>query len=145
MQRAMVVASLSLINIFSFQKNPITLRYSYCSLTHLPIRKLQFSTNPRKFTRSFSISYTEPQISLNSNCINDELEPYLSCSMPGKSLKVAILLSGGVDSSVALRLLHHAGHSCTAFYLKIWFQVIFIYLLKMSTKKLFGLCFWYLQ
>ncbi|KAI5061063.1 hypothetical protein GOP47_0023568 [Adiantum capillus-veneris] len=29
---------------------------------------------------------------------------------------------GGVDSSVALRLLLAAGHSCTAFYLKIWFQ-----------------------
>uniref|UniRef100_A0A453IW62 Thil AANH domain-containing protein n=1 Tax=Aegilops tauschii subsp. strangulata TaxID=200361 RepID=A0A453IW62_AEGTS len=37
-------------------------------------------------------------------------------------LRVAVLLSGGVDSSVALRLLHAAGHSCTAFYLKIWFQ-----------------------
>ncbi|KAG5566266.1 hypothetical protein RHGRI_002014 [Rhododendron griersonianum] len=42
--------------------------------------------------------------------------------MPNKRLKVAVLLSGGVDSSVALRLLHAAGHSCTAFYLKIWFQ-----------------------
>ncbi|KZV34001.1 mitochondrial tRNA-specific 2-thiouridylase 1-like [Dorcoceras hygrometricum] len=39
-----------------------------------------------------------------------------------KPLNVAVLLSGGVDSSVALRLLHAAGHSCTAFYLKIWFQ-----------------------
>ncbi|KAI7990543.1 tRNA-specific 2-thiouridylase MnmA [Camellia lanceoleosa] len=43
--------------------------------------------------------------------------------MPNQNLKVAVLLSGGVDSSVALRLLHAAGHSCTAFYLKIWFQV----------------------
>ncbi|CAA6653649.1 unnamed protein product [Spirodela intermedia] len=42
--------------------------------------------------------------------------------MPGRGLKVAILVSGGVDSSVALRLLHAAGHACTAFYLKIWFQ-----------------------
>ncbi|PSS14539.1 TRNA-specific 2-thiouridylase [Actinidia chinensis var. chinensis] len=42
--------------------------------------------------------------------------------MPNKRLKVAVLVSGGVDSSVALRLLHAAGHSCTAFYLKIWFQ-----------------------
>ncbi|XP_042026403.1 tRNA-specific 2-thiouridylase MnmA-like [Salvia splendens] len=52
------------------------------------------------------------------------IEPcYLSCSLPEKKpLKVAVLLSGGVDSSVALRLLHAAGHSCTAFYLKIWFQ-----------------------
>ncbi|XP_075489969.1 uncharacterized protein LOC142528726 [Primulina tabacum] len=48
---------------------------------------------------------------------------YLSCSLPDKKpLNVALLLSGGVDSSVALRLLHAAGHSCTAFYLKIWFQ-----------------------
>ncbi|XP_051120310.1 uncharacterized protein LOC127244054 isoform X2 [Andrographis paniculata] len=48
---------------------------------------------------------------------------YLSCSLPEKRpLKVAVLVSGGVDSSVALRLLHAAGHSCTAFYLKIWFQ-----------------------
>ncbi|KHN25243.1 GTPase Der [Glycine soja] len=43
--------------------------------------------------------------------------------MPQNSpLRVAVLVSGGVDSSVALRLLHAAGHSCTAFYLKIWFQ-----------------------
>lgn len=42
--------------------------------------------------------------------------------MPNKRLSVAVLISGGVDSSVALRLLHAAGHSCTAFYLKIWFQ-----------------------
>lgn len=53
-----------------------------------------------------------------------DIDPlYLSCSMPNKRLKIAVLLSGGVDSSVALRLLHAAGHSCTAFYLKIWFQV----------------------
>ncbi|KAE9593281.1 putative sulfurtransferase [Lupinus albus] len=48
---------------------------------------------------------------------------HLRCSMPhNHNLRVAVLLSGGVDSSVALRLLHAAGHSCTAFYLKIWFQ-----------------------
>ncbi|KAL2643357.1 hypothetical protein R1flu_010944 [Riccia fluitans] len=44
-----------------------------------------------------------------------------SCEV-GKALRVAVLVSGGVDSSVALRLLCDAGHSCTAFYLKIWFQ-----------------------
>ncbi|XP_034689238.1 tRNA-specific 2-thiouridylase MnmA isoform X2 [Vitis riparia] len=57
-----------------------------------------------------------------SNLFNADLQPYLSCSLPNKRLKIAVLLSGGVDSSVALRLLHAAGHSCTAFYLKIWFQ-----------------------
>lgn len=56
-----------------------------------------------------------------------EEERYLECCMPygmkkKQSLRVAVLLSGGVDSSVALRLLCAAGHSCTAFYLKIWFQ-----------------------
>lgn len=35
---------------------------------------------------------------------------------------MAVLLSGGVDSSLALRLLLAAGHRCTAFYLSIWFQ-----------------------
>ncbi|GIL93222.1 hypothetical protein Vretimale_8143 [Volvox reticuliferus] len=40
----------------------------------------------------------------------------------GKRLNVAVLLSGGVDSSMALRLLRAAGHTCRAFYLQIWFQ-----------------------
>jgi NH3-dependent NAD+ synthetase len=40
---------------------------------------------------------------------------------PG-GLSVAVLLSGGVDSSLALRLLVAAGHRCKAFYLQIWFQ-----------------------
>ena len=39
----------------------------------------------------------------------------------GRKLKVAVLLSGGVDSSVALTLLKAAGHDCVAFYLQIWF------------------------
>jgi tRNA-specific 2-thiouridylase len=37
-------------------------------------------------------------------------------------MKIAILLSGGVDSSVALRLLQDAGHDLTAYYLKIWLE-----------------------
>ncbi len=34
----------------------------------------------------------------------------------------AVLLSGGVDSSVALKLLKEQGHNITAFYLKIWLE-----------------------
>ncbi|XVE60014.1 hypothetical protein DITRI_Ditri05aG0092700 [Diplodiscus trichospermus] len=67
----------------------------------------------------------KPVFSLKNDATsnNANLDPrFLSCCMPGERLKVAVLLSGGVDSSVALRLLHAAGHSCTAFYLKIWFQ-----------------------
>jgi tRNA (5-methylaminomethyl-2-thiouridylate)-methyltransferase len=37
-------------------------------------------------------------------------------------MKIAVLLSGGVDSSVALNLLDQEGHDCTAFYLKIWLE-----------------------
>jgi tRNA-specific 2-thiouridylase len=43
-------------------------------------------------------------------------------------MKVAMLLSGGVDSSVAIRLLKEEGHDITAFYLKIWLQEEFSFL-----------------
>ncbi|GBD89129.1 tRNA-specific 2-thiouridylase MnmA [bacterium BMS3Abin03] len=43
-------------------------------------------------------------------------------------MKIAVLLSGGVDSSVALRLLKDNGHDLTAFYLKIWLQDEFSFL-----------------
>jgi tRNA-specific 2-thiouridylase len=43
-------------------------------------------------------------------------------------MKIAVLLSGGVDSSVALRLLKDQGHEVTAFYLKIWLQDEFSFL-----------------
>lgn len=37
-------------------------------------------------------------------------------------MKIAVLVSGGVDSSVALRLLQEQGHELTAYYLKIWLE-----------------------
>jgi len=37
-------------------------------------------------------------------------------------MKIAVLASGGVDSSVALKLLKDQGHDVTAFYLKIWLE-----------------------
>jgi tRNA-5-taurinomethyluridine 2-sulfurtransferase len=37
-------------------------------------------------------------------------------------MKIAVLVSGGVDSSVALALLKEQGHDITAFYLKIWLE-----------------------
>ncbi|MBI2634048.1 tRNA 2-thiouridine(34) synthase MnmA [Candidatus Peregrinibacteria bacterium] len=39
-----------------------------------------------------------------------------------RAFRIAVLTSGGVDSSVALRLLKEQGHDVTAFYLKIWFE-----------------------
>ena len=37
-------------------------------------------------------------------------------------MKIAVLLSGGVDSSVALNKIKQGGHAVTAFYLKIWLE-----------------------
>ncbi|MBA0719660.1 hypothetical protein Golax_007317 [Gossypium laxum] len=104
---------------------------------------------PQTLPTSYSLP-PKPVSPLNTAATfnNVILDPrHLSCCMPDKRLKVAVLLSGGVDSSVALRLLHAAGHSCTAFYLKIWFQVYkqadkFIYvclsILGLGEKLSFG-------
>ncbi len=37
-------------------------------------------------------------------------------------MKIAVLISGGVDSSVALNILQNEGHNLTAFYLKVWLE-----------------------
>lgn len=37
-------------------------------------------------------------------------------------MKIAVLVSGGVDSSVALALLQKQGHDVSAFYLRIWLE-----------------------
>ncbi len=39
-----------------------------------------------------------------------------------ETMKIAVLISGGVDSSVVLSLLCEQGHSVEAFYLKIWLE-----------------------
>lgn len=123
------VSALSRVTTFSLH-NPNLKRFAFLSPKKSSIRR---STNARVFSRTLSVSPPEQQTSLASSS-NGDLEPYLSCSIPNKRLKVAVLLSGGVDSSVALRLLHAAGHACTAFYLKIWFQVRFLYLQSVSTE-----------
>lgn len=95
-----------------------------------------FSSKPRTLFPStilkpisfcLSTSAVLPQFQSQQCNSTVSVEPHhLSCCLPHrKGLKIAVLVSGGVDSSVALRLLHAAGHSCTAFYLKIWFQVCF--------------------
>ncbi|MEX0849164.1 MAG: tRNA 2-thiouridine(34) synthase MnmA [Candidatus Dependentiae bacterium] len=45
-----------------------------------------------------------------------------------RNMNIAVLVSGGVDSSVALRLLQEQGHNVTAFYLKIWLEDELAYL-----------------
>ena len=49
-------------------------------------------------------------------------ESPLSSTVPSTRPRVALLLSGGVDSSVALRLLLNQSYQVTAFYLRIWLE-----------------------
>jgi len=50
-------------------------------------------------------------------------------------MKIAVLISGGVDSSVALQLLKNEGHDLTAFYLKIWLEDELAYLGECPWKE----------
>lgn len=52
----------------------------------------------------------------------DDRQVLQGCESVRAPLNVAVLLSGGVDSSFALHLLKRAGHNVQAFYLQIWFQ-----------------------
>lgn len=112
--------SLPLTQFASLQFQSLSLNPLLCPQSPSPVRLPSI----KLFSRPSSAI---AQISPSLGSFNGEFEPYLRCSMPHKRLRVAVLLSGGVDSSVALRLLHAAGHSCTAFYLKIWFQVGLLY------------------
>jgi NH3-dependent NAD+ synthetase len=79
----------------------------------LPLPALSDNTNARAAALPY---YTQARTWLTPHCSRCRCET-------DKKLQVAVLLSGGVDSSLALRLLVSAGHSCRAFYLQIWFQV----------------------
>ncbi|KAH7864943.1 hypothetical protein Vadar_000200 [Vaccinium darrowii] len=104
-------------------QNPNALNNFFPLCLHKSLRFRPFNSRLFFEARRLSLSSSVPETSFTPPTSSNDLDPrYLSCSMPNKRLKVAVLLSGGVDSSVALRLLHAAGHSCTAFYLKIWFQ-----------------------
>jgi len=50
-------------------------------------------------------------------------------------VKIAVLISGGVDSSVALQILKNEGHDLTAFYLKIWLEDEMAYLGQCPWKE----------
>lgn len=53
-----------------------------------------------------------------------------SCEPSAAPLRVAVLVSGGVDSSLALQLVAAAGHKPTAFYLQV----------RLMMLALFGCC-----
>ncbi|KAH9622403.1 hypothetical protein KSS87_007586 [Heliosperma pusillum] len=88
---------------FPFNHPPRFLNPIFIIHKHYPIN---FIPNSISFSCS-SAPALNPQLSPTESQDFD-VGPYLSCSMPGRNLKVAVLVSGGVDSSVALRLLHAA-------------------------------------
>jgi tRNA-5-taurinomethyluridine 2-sulfurtransferase len=61
-------------------------------------------------------------------------------SVGKKKATVALLLSGGVDSSVALRLLLQQGYDVTAFYLKIWLEDELAHLGQCPWEDDFNVC-----
>ncbi|CAH1454546.1 unnamed protein product [Lactuca virosa] len=103
---------------------------------HKPQRLINRQSYPRADRTILSIntprslsSTAVPQIS--NETTSDLDSSYLSCSMTNSKhpFKITVLLGGGIDSNIALRLLHAVGHSCTAFYLKIWFKVHMLFFL----------------
>jgi predicted PP-loop superfamily ATPase len=73
-------------------------------------------------TASIEESDAEKKVfnSLSSNLFKSDYNIELEGA--DTSDEVAVLLSGGVDSSVALKLLQLQGHKVRAFYLKIWLE-----------------------
>ena len=57
-----------------------------------------------------------------NNHSSSSASPSASLTASGKKQTVALLLSGGVDSSVAFRLLLEQGYDVVPFYLKIWLE-----------------------
>mmetsp|Transcript_18285 Transcript_18285/g.26819 ORF Transcript_18285/g.26819 Transcript_18285/m.26819 type:complete len:832 (+) Transcript_18285:192-2687(+) len=76
------------------------------------------ATSTNTVTESIAIKPPPPQRKQDES-------PSLSSSQLKTTKKqptVAMLLSGGVDSSVALNILHRQNYNITAFYLKIWLE-----------------------
>ncbi|KAL3620399.1 hypothetical protein CASFOL_035311 [Castilleja foliolosa] len=125
--RTTVVSTLSLYfppkPLFCKTPNPAAALRRFLSLSSAKSQPLLSNLRPLSSLSAAAVD-SEPSYSSSVSSVAKTIDPvYLSCCLPErKPLKVAVLISGGVDSSVALRLLHAAGHSCTAFYLKIWFQ-----------------------
>ncbi len=87
------------------------------------------STRPRnKFRVTISI--------LISETILIQVQEKFRLTKANVIMKIAVLLSGGVDSSVALKLLKDEGHDLTAFYLKIWLQDEFSFLANVPGKRI---------
>jgi len=75
----------------------------------------QLSKREPEFTQELSKCRFHARIALSKIPVNKG-------KMPENKEKIAVLVSGGVDSSVSLALLKEAGHDVTAYYMKIWLE-----------------------
>eukprot|EP00884_Botryococcus_braunii_P019405 jgi/Botrbrau1/6148/Bobra.331_2s0038.1 len=107
-------------------------RTSACSLTQEGehgvlqgpegISQLEYIRNSKLLHTLAEIALDLPKEAQTIKSWKERLGLLDGCEAHRAPLNVALLLSGGVDSSLALRLLQAAGHNVTAFYLQIWFQ-----------------------
>jgi tRNA-specific 2-thiouridylase len=70
----------------------------------------------------FHLWHTDPALMAGCEPCHGPYATTTTATPNPRKLRVAVLLSGGVDSSVALRLAQAAGHTVEAFYLQIWFE-----------------------
>jgi hypothetical protein len=73
-------------------------------------------------TEQLSASCTASQLTTATDGGANNSPISLSSTDDHRASEVAVLLSGGVDSSVALKLLLDQGHKVRAYYLKIWLE-----------------------
>jgi hypothetical protein len=73
-------------------------------------------------TEQLSASCTASQSATATGEVTNNSQTSLSSTDDPRASEVAVLLSGGVDSSVALKLLLDQGHKVRAYYLKIWLE-----------------------
>jgi rhodanese-related sulfurtransferase len=73
-------------------------------------------------TEQLSASRTASQSTTVASEVTDNSQTSLSRFDDPRASEIAVLLSGGVDSSVALKLLLDQGHKVRAYYLKIWLE-----------------------
>ena len=96
-------------------------------LQQLPatVRRRQDSGSSASTSSSSSPNLDPDDLALEGRALwtNERARVLSGCETGnGKKLKIALLMSGGVDSAVAFHLLTEAGHDVWPFYLKIWFE-----------------------
>ncbi|KAL4545911.1 hypothetical protein Ndes2526B_g05035 [Nannochloris sp. 'desiccata'] len=128
---ALATEPLQLTNLRQFNSKTRIRIVTFCN--KLPHTAAQWSHVRAKSSTELNLLRTAEQLNPQAPIVALEtVPPYeewhrhpellTGCEPDSAPLSIALLLSGGVDSTLALHLLHAAGHHVTAYYLQIWFQ-----------------------